>query len=121
MNLTLRGSSNEILCNGMVGFFMTFFFLVIFSSFLTKVTNPIQAAFWTHGYKKFWYLLTQRDVLLNTPLVPGIKAQCDTTEHFTIKPTAGAWACHVGLSKSNNEPFSQPSLPKKAEYTDLVS
>lgn len=70
-------------------------FFCDFSSFLTKVTNPIQAAFWTHKYKKFWYLLTQQDVLLNTPFVPGIKAQRDTTEHFAMKPTAGAWACHI--------------------------
>lgn len=56
---------------GVYDFF--FFFLVTFSLFLTKVTKPIQAAFWTHHYKKFRYLLTQQDVLSNIPLVPRIK------------------------------------------------
>lgn len=80
------------------------------------MTNSIQAAFWTHKYKKFWYLLTQRDSLPSTTLVPGIEAQRDTTEQFAIKPTAGAWACgHLTMS-----PSPSPLYPKKAENTDLV-
>jgi len=47
------------------------FFLcaVFFFPFLTKVTNSIQAAFWTHYYKKFWYLLTQWDIVFPTSLL----------------------------------------------------
>lgn len=64
LNFLSRGSLNEILYSGNeceIGVIFVVFAMI----FIIKVTNPIQAAFWTDFYyKRFLCLLAQYDILL---------------------------------------------------------